>query len=456
MSNTTILKTSKCCVPNCHDKYSKRHRFPKPDKEPEIFQVWLKKVNNPFFKSKTHEQIRKSYLVCDRHFRNEVKLGSLRGLWKTAIPTLFLPGREKIGADGNDHNEDQGFIVLDDVPNKLAENTQINLRRCYSTITEKMSKFKVLVANSSVPQIAHDLLKAECDVRVCEAEREPILQNIRGVDALFWSSHHKLDKEMLDKAGPQLKVIGTMSAGYDNIDVEEIRKRGIKFGNTPGVLNDAVADMTVLLALMTSRRYLEGRESIEKSTWSEKNGPQWLLGRDLSGSTVGIVGLGNIGQTILLRLKCFNVEKFLYTGHKEKPEGKCLSAHFVPMDTLLQESDFVIASVPLTKSTEGMFNAEAFSKMKKTAIFINVSRGGIVNQPDLVEALKKNQIYAAGIDVMTPEPLPPDHELLKLKNCVVTPHMGSATINTRNSMAELAAKNILKALKGEPMIAPVV
>ncbi|XP_045477778.1 glyoxylate reductase/hydroxypyruvate reductase-like isoform X2 [Harmonia axyridis] len=426
-------KIKKCCVQGCTDETSTRHRFPMRDLD--LFDNWLQIIQP----------------------RN----------WQQLTRHRIYEGSAKVGADGNDHNEDQGFIVLDDVPNKLAENTQIltlqstqknsiNFKRCYSTITEKMSKFKVLVANSSVPQIAHDLLKAECDVRVCEAEREPILQNIRGVDALFWSSHHKLDKEMLDKAGPQLKVIGTMSAGYDNIDVEEIRKRGIKFGNTPGVLNDAVADMTVLLALMTSRRYLEGRESIEKSTWSEKNGPQWLLGRDLSGSTVGIVGLGNIGQTILSRLKCFKVEKFLYTGHKEKPEGKCLSAHFVPMDTLLQESDFVIASVPLTKSTEGMFNAEAFSKMKKTAIFINVSRGGIVNQPDLVGALKKNQIYAAGIDVMTPEPLPPDHELLKLKNCVVTPHMGSATINTRNSMAELAAKNILKALKGEPMIAPVV
>ncbi|XP_044759200.1 glyoxylate reductase/hydroxypyruvate reductase-like [Coccinella septempunctata] len=319
-----------------------------------------------------------------------------------------------------------------------------------------MTKFKVLIANSSVPQIAHDLLKADCDVRVCEAEREPILQNISGMDAMFWSSHIKLDKEMLDKAGPQLKVIGTMSAGYDNIDVDEIRKRGIKFGNTPGVLNDAVANVAVLLALMTSRRYLEGIEAIEKSEWSHKNGPQWLLGQDISGSTVGIVGLGGIGQTIVQRLKCFNVEKFLYTGHKEKPEGHILSAHFVNMDTLLRESDFVIACVPLTKETDKMFNAEVFSKMKKNAIFINVSRGAIVNQPDLVDALRTNRIYAAGLDVMTPEPLPSDHELLKLKNCVITPHIGSATVKTRNNMAELAAKNILKALKGEPMIAPVV
>ncbi|KAK9883395.1 hypothetical protein WA026_001569 [Henosepilachna vigintioctopunctata] len=256
--------------------------------------------------------------------------------------------------------------------------------------------------------------------------------------------------------GPKLRVVVTMTAGYDNIDVEEIKKRGIKFGNTPGVLNDGVADAAILLILAASRRYIEGRKAIEQSLWKFELNAQWLLAQDINGSTVGIVGLGGIGLAIAKRLKGFNVAKFVYTGHREKPEGKAFGAEFVSFDELLKISDFVIASVPLTKETDQMFNAEAFAKMKKTAIFVNISRGGVVNQPDLIAALKQNKIFAAGLDVMTPEPLPSDHELLKLPNCVVTPHIGCATEKTRNKMAELAANNILKALKGEPMLTPVV
>ncbi|KAK9883398.1 hypothetical protein WA026_001571 [Henosepilachna vigintioctopunctata] len=319
-----------------------------------------------------------------------------------------------------------------------------------------MGKFKVLVANSTIPDIAHNILKTECDVKVCEEGRESILQNIEGVDAMFWLSHYKLDKELLDKAGPQLKVIGSMSAGYDNVDVEELKKRGIKFGNTPGVLNDSVADMAVLLCLAASRRYIEGRQAIEQSLWKPELNAQWLLARDICGSTVGIVGLGGIGLAVIHRLKCFNVAKFVYTGHKEKPEGKAVGAEFVSLDELLKTSDFVISCVPLNKETEKMFDAKAFSKMKSSAIFVNVSRGATVNQPDLIAALKEKRIFAAGLDVMTPEPLPPDHELLKLPNCFVTPHLGSASTNTRNKMAELAANNILNALKGQPMLTPVV
>ncbi|KAK9883397.1 hypothetical protein WA026_001570 [Henosepilachna vigintioctopunctata] len=319
-----------------------------------------------------------------------------------------------------------------------------------------MTKFKVLMISTTIPEIGLRLLKTECDVVVSEGNKNAILQNIEGVDALFWWSKLKLDKEILDKAGPKLRVIGTMSAGYDNIDVEEIKKRGIKFGNTPNVLNDAVADTAVLLTLAASRRFTEGRQAIERCLWKHESGAQWLLGQDITGSTVGIVGLGGIGLAIAKRLKCFNVAKFVYTGHREKPEGKIFGAEFVSLDELLKISDFVIASVPLTKETDQMFNAEAFAKMKKTAVFVNISRGGIVNQPDLIVALKQNKIFAAGLDVMTPEPLPSDHELLKLPNCVLMPHLGSATEKTRSKMAELTANNILKALNGEPMLAPVV
>ncbi|KAK9883391.1 hypothetical protein WA026_001566 [Henosepilachna vigintioctopunctata] len=318
-----------------------------------------------------------------------------------------------------------------------------------------MHKFKVLVANDTIAQIAHDLLKAECEVIVCKAERSSILAHIAGVDALFWSSLLKLDKEILDRAGPQLQVVVTMSAGYDHIDIEEIKRRGIKFGNFPSVLNDALADLGVLLALAASRRITEGLLAVGKSCFCPTDGNR-PLGVDISGSTVGIVGLGGIGQNIVQRLKSFKVARFLYTGHTEKPEGKAIGAEFVPMEILLRESDFVIACIPLTKETEKMFNAEVFSKMKKTAVFVNISRGDVVNQPDLINALKDNMIFAAGLDVTTPEPLPPNHELMTLPNCVITPHIGSATVKTRRYMAEMTAKNILHALKGEPMITPVL
>ncbi|KRT79100.1 hypothetical protein AMK59_7800, partial [Oryctes borbonicus] len=307
-----------------------------------------------------------------------------------------------------------------------------------------MSGLKVLITNPEVPQVAIDLLDQKCTLIINEETpyptREQILAKCPGVDAIFWASHEKLDAEVLDTAGPQMKVVGVMSAGLDNVDVETLKARGIKLGNTPVVLNDAVADVAVLLALGASRRITEGRRAIERGTW--RFGIQWQLGRDIAASTVGIVGLGGIGQAIVTKLARFGVSRFLYSGHKEKEEGKPLNAKFVTFDELIKESDFVIISCPLTVETRGMFNKNVFDKMKDTAILVNIARGAIVVQDDLVEALEKKKIFAAGLDVMTPEPLPVDHPLLKLDNVVLLPHIGSATINTRAAMAQLTAQNI--------------
>jgi len=317
-----------------------------------------------------------------------------------------------------------------------------------------MSDKKVLVTNSDVPQSAIDLLSSRFETKVNEENtKEGLLQTVRGVNAILWAVTTKLDKDIIEAAGPQLEMVGTMSAGLNHIDVEELKKRGIKLTNTPVVLNSAVANIAVFLALAASRRVQEGRLHIENGTWTYGN--QWMLGQDISGATVGIVGLGGIGQTIVKRLQPFEVKKFLYTGHKEKEEGKKLGAEFVSFDELLQRSDFIIVACPLTPETKEMFNESAFTKMKKTAVFVNVARGGIVDQPALVKALKDRTIFAAGLDVMTPEPLPTDHELLKLPNCVVIPHLGSATVQTRKDMAELAAKNIIMALGGGQLLTPV-
>lgn len=192
---------------------------------------------------------------------------------------------------------------------------------------------------------------------------------------------------------------------------------------------------------------MEAVKSGEWGTWS----PLWMCGQTLSQSTVGIVGLGRIGLAVAKRLQPFGVNRFLYTGHSKKSCESEISAHFVSMNELLEESDFVVVTCALTPETQGMFDQQLFSKMKKTAIFVNTSRGGIVNQDDLYYALKNRTIAAAGLDVTTPEPLPLNNPLLSLSNCVVLPHIGSATLVTRTTMAVLCAKNIVAALTDKPM-----
>lgn len=263
----------------------------------------------------------------------------------------------------------------------------------------------------------------------------------------------KIDAEVLENA-PKLKVIATMSVGYDHLVLDEIKKRNIKIGYTPDILTDATAELTVALLLATSRRLLEANKEARTGGWKAWS-PFWMCGPGLSGSTVGIVGFGRIGQEVAKRLKPFNVKKFLYYSRSEKSQNE-VGAQRVNFDDLLRDSDFVIATCALTPETKGIFNKDAFEKMKTTAVFINTSRGAIVDQNALIEALKLKKIWAAGLDVTTPEPLPLGSELFQLENCVILPHIGSAAIETRKEMAVLTARNILAALKGEKMPAELV
>ncbi|KAK9718705.1 D-isomer specific 2-hydroxyacid dehydrogenase, catalytic domain [Popillia japonica] len=228
---------------------------------------------------------------------------------------------------------------------------RISEYRGTSLISAKMTELKVLITNPEVPKVAIDLLGAKCTLIINEEtpypNRQQILAKCPGVDAIFWATKERLDAEVLDTAGPQMKVVGCMSAGLDNVDVETLKARGIKLSNTPVVLNDAVADVAVLLTLGAARRITEGRRAIEQGTW--RYGVQWQLGRDIAGSTVGIVGLGGIGQAIVTKLSKFGVSQFLYSGHKEKEEGKLLNAKFVTFDDLIKESDFVIIACPFAR-----------------------------------------------------------------------------------------------------------
>ncbi|KAG7230285.1 hypothetical protein INR49_024389, partial [Caranx melampygus] len=307
-----------------------------------------------------------------------------------------------------------------------------------------------------IPQEGTKILSAaaDCEVSLWDSD-EPVpkaelLKGVQGAHGLLCLLSDKIDAEVLDAAGPNLKVISTLSVGFDHLAISEIKKRGIRVGYTPDVLTDATAELTVALLLATARRLPEGVEEVKNGGWSSWK-PLWLCGYGLSGSTVGVIGLGRIGMAIAQRLMPFGVKRLLYSGRTAKPYAAEVHGEFVPLDTLVSESDFIVVSCSLTPETQGLCDKAFFSKMKNTAVFINSSRGAVVNQEDLYEALSTGQIAAAGLDVTTPEPLPTNHPLLTLKNCVVLPHIGSATYSTRGIMSALAARNLLGGLQGTEM-----
>ncbi|XP_012720987.2 glyoxylate reductase/hydroxypyruvate reductase b [Fundulus heteroclitus] len=282
--------------------------------------------------------------------------------------------------------------------------------------------------------------------------RKELLQKVKGVDGLLCVLTEKIDAELLDAAGPNLKVLSTMSVGFDHLSLEELKKRGIRVGYTPEVLTDAVAELTVALLLATSRRLIEATHEAKTGGWGTWR-TLWLCGYELANSTVGILGLGRIGVAIAERLAPFKVKKFIYTDVAPRPElAKAINAEYVSLDELAKQSDFLSVCCALTPETKEVCNKDLFKKMKNTSIFINTSRGGVVNQEDLYEALSTGQIAGAGLDVTVPEPLPTSHPLFTLKNCVILPHVASASYSTRNAMSALAANNLLLGLRGQPMI----
>jgi len=274
--------------------------------------------------------------------------------------------------------------------------------------------------------------------------REELLEKVRGVDGLLCTLTEKVDAELMDAAGPQLKIISSMSVGVDHIDIPAATARGIPIGNTPGVLTDATADMAFALLLSAARRVMEGEKYIRAGKWKTWH-PQLLLGADLVGSTLGIVGFGRIGQAVAKRAQGFDMRVIFYDPTADPVHG----AQSVDLDTLLRESDFVSLHVPLTPNTKRMVNADFLSKMKPNSILVNTARGGVVDQPALYDTLKSNQIFAAALDVTDPEPLPMDSPLLTLENCLIVPHLGSASQRTRDLMSLLAAENLIAGLKSE-------
>ncbi len=275
---------------------------------------------------------------------------------------------------------------------------------------------------------------------------EPYLAEAEGL--LTWLID-RVDEALLARM-PRLRVVSNMAVGVDNIDLEACRRRGIPVGHTPGVLTDAVADLTLALLLAVARGIFPAAQDAREGRWGLWSPTRWL-GADLQGRTLGIVGLGGIGQAVARRAVGFGL-RIVYASRTPKPEAEsAYGARRLPLDELLAVSDFVSLHVPLTPETRGLIGEAALRRMKATAYLINMARGPVVDTDALVRALQEGWIAGAALDVTDPEPLPSEHPLYRLPNCVIVPHIGSATHATRRRMAELACANLLAGLRGEPL-----
>ncbi len=314
-----------------------------------------------------------------------------------------------------------------------------------------MARPQVFVARR-IPDAGLKLIEAECAVEVWPERLPPspeiLREKAQTCDGLVSLLTDRIDAALLD-AAPKLKVVSNFAVGVNNIDLAAATARKIPVGNTPGALTDATADIAVTLLLAAARRLGESSLDARAGRWLTWEPLGWL-GCDLAGRTLGIVGMGRIGFATAKRLHGGWGMKVLYTARQPKPDAdRELGARHVELDTLLAESDFVSVHADLNPTTKGMFGAAEFAKMKRTAVFVNTARGPHVDQPALANALRTGTIFAAGLDVTEPEPLPPEHELYSLPNCVIAPHIASATVDTRNAMATLCARNLLAGLKGE-------
>jgi lactate dehydrogenase-like 2-hydroxyacid dehydrogenase len=254
-----------------------------------------------------------------------------------------------------------------------------------------------------------------------------------------------VNSALLEKA-PRLRVVSNMAVGYDNVDVAACTRRGIPVGNTPGVLTEGTADLALALLLAAARGLQEASQDARAGRWTTWRPAGWL-GADLHGATLGIIGLGKIGQAVARRAKGFGL-KLLYTDDAHPEVEAELGLERLPLEELLCRSDFVTLHVPLTPQTRQLINTRTLALMKPSAILVNTSRGPVVDSLALQEALEAGRLAGAALDVTDPEPLPPDHPLYRLPNCLIVPHIGSATWNTRRRMAELACDNLLAGLEG--------
>ncbi len=318
---------------------------------------------------------------------------------------------------------------------------------------ESIDLKKVFVTRE-IPDKGLAILRREFDVKVWEHNREPtkeeIAEQARDCQGLVTLLSDPIDRELILQL-PKLEVISQYAVGYDNIDIETATERGVIVTNTPGVLTETTADLTWALIMATCRRVVEADRYVRQGEWVVGWRPMLLLGKDVFGATLGIVGMGRIGSAVARRSKGFAM-KVLYHS-RSRNEGTIsiereVGAKSVSLEELLSESDIVTLHVPLDESTEGLIGAREIQMMKQGSILVNTSRGPVVDEEALIDALKSGHLHAAGLDVFTQEPLDADNELTRLPNTVVLPHIGSASYATRNKMSVMCAENIIAALSG--------
>ncbi len=255
-------------------------------------------------------------------------------------------------------------------------------------------------------------------------------------------------------SAPRLKVVSNLAVGYDNIDIPAATERGIPVGNTPGVLTDTTADFAFTLLMAAGRRLQEAIDDVRAGKWRTW-GPMLLMGQDIHGATLGIIGFGRIGQGMAARSAGFGMRVLYYDVYRRQDLERSMGVTYADLDTLYRESDFITVHTDLNEKTRHMINQDAFSKMKRTAIVINTARGPIVDPEALYEALKTGRIGGAALDVTEPEPIPIDSPLLTLPNCIIAPHIASASVATRGKMARIAADNLIAGLRGDRLPACV-
>ena len=321
-------------------------------------------------------------------------------------------------------------------------------------------KPKILVSRK-ISDGAEEILKQEFEVTLNLKDKpypyEELIKLVNNYDGLISTSFDKLDKNFFDNLTGRLKVIGHVGVGYDNINTQSAKEKNIKVSNTPNVLNDAVAEITILLILASSRRIGEAYNLVKTNTWKDHRPDitKLMVGNEITGKTLGIIGMGRIGQIVADRARAFNMKIIYFNRNKLSKDLEKDAAYYSDLKSMLPNCDYVSLHTPATPETKNIINSETLKLFPKHSVFINTSRGSTVDDDALIEALKNKKIYGAGLDVFNNEPNL-DKRYLELDNCFVLPHVGSATHETRLAMSMLAVNNLKCFFSNKPLLSEVV
>jgi glyoxylate reductase len=303
-----------------------------------------------------------------------------------------------------------------------------------------------VVADGPLDSAVHEFLGGQVDLLPWDVT----LNGSEPVDGIYTYSHPQIDGRLLDRL-PGVRIISNYGVGVDHINVADAAARGIPVGNTPSILDGATADMGMTLLLASARRLVEG-ERYARSPEFTRHDPGYMLGNEVHGMTLGIIGLGSIGRQVARRARAFDMTVLYFNRRRREDAERELGVVYASFEGLLQRADYVMLCCPLTDETRNLINAAALARMKPTATLVNIARGGVVDTQALYEALRDGKIARAALDVTEPEPLPRDHPLLKLDSLTIVPHLGSATVETRRKMAENSVINLMRGLRGEPLL----